>query len=186
MTDSRNRFVRLFRLAGAAALACVALLAVCVPAQAACTVGACVTAGPRLASVDTQKSALLNPLLGGLLGSSLSLTAADWNSLATGNVQLLGFLNALQASTNTSTPSQALAANVTLAQIAAALGVQAQAQANTSLSGALQTVLGEADTRAKLEQQGADDDGRRTLRISGTDRSRTRAACRRWRGPFRS
>jgi uncharacterized repeat protein (TIGR01451 family) len=140
MTDSTNRFVQLVRAAGAALLACAALLAVAAPAHAACTVGACVTAGPRLASVDTQKSALLNPLLGSLLGTSLSLTAADWNSLATGNVQVLGFLNALQASTNASSPTQALAANVTLAQVAAALGVQAQAQANTSLSAVLQTL----------------------------------------------
>lgn len=140
MTDSNNRFFHVCRLAGAAILACAALLAATAPARAACTVGACVTAGPRIASVDSQKSALLNPLLGGLLGSNLSLTAADWNSLATGNVQVLGFLNALQASTGASTPSQALSSSVTLAQVAAALGVQAQAQANTSLSGALQTL----------------------------------------------
>lgn len=140
MTDLKNRLSRFARQLGAAALACAALLAVCAPARAACTVGACVTAGPRLASVDTSKSALLNPLLGSLLGSNLSLTAADWNSLATGNVQVLGFLNALQASTNVSSPAQALAANVTLAQVAAALGTQAQAQVNTSLSGALQTL----------------------------------------------
>jgi uncharacterized repeat protein (TIGR01451 family) len=137
MTDFKTRFFRLF---GSAALACAALLAGMQPAAAACTTGACVTAGPRLASVDTQKSALLNPLLGSLLGSNLSLTAADWNSLATGNVQVLGFLNALQASTGVSTPSQALNASASLAQITAALGVQAQTQLNTSLSSVLQTL----------------------------------------------
>jgi uncharacterized repeat protein (TIGR01451 family) len=131
-------FLNTFR---SAFLALALLLAAAIPAHAACTTaGACITAGPRLASVDTTKSALLNPLLGSLLGTQLSLTAVDWNSLATGNVKALDFLNALQASTNVSTPSQALNANVTLAQVAAALGVAAQAQANTSLSGVLQTL----------------------------------------------
>ena len=107
-------------------------------ASAACTTsGACLSAGPRLASVDTTQSALLNPLLGGLLGTRLSLTAVDWNTLAQGNLNLLGFLNALQLQTGVSSPSQVLNANVTLAQVAAALAVQAQAQANTSLTGVL-------------------------------------------------
>jgi uncharacterized repeat protein (TIGR01451 family) len=107
------------------------------PARAACSIGACVTAGPRLASVDTQQAALLNPLLGGLLGSSLNLGVADWNTLAQGDVKVLGFLNALQATTNTSTPAQALNANVSIAQVAAALGTAANAEARTSLSGVL-------------------------------------------------
>ena len=123
-------------LASSAALLLACGLCASFNAAAACTAsGACLSAGPRLASVDTTKSALLNPLLGGLLGSSLNLTAADWNSLAQGEVNLLGFLTALQVQTNVSTPAQALAANVTLAQVAAALGVQAQAQVNTSLAG---------------------------------------------------
>lgn len=47
-------------------------------ATAACNVvGACISAGPRLATVDTTKSALLNPLLDGLLGTNLNLTAVD-------------------------------------------------------------------------------------------------------------
>lgn len=123
-------------------------------ASAACTTtGACLSAGPRLASVDTTKSALLNPLLGSLLGSSLNLTAADWNSLAQGDVNLLGFLTALQAQTTVSSPAQALNANVTLAQIAAALGVQAQAQVNPSLAGVLSALaaqLGSAGATVRV------------------------------------
>lgn len=107
------------------------------PARAACTVGACISAGPRLASVDTTQSALLNPLLGGLLGASLNLSVADWNALAQNDVQLLDFLNALQAQTNLSSPSQALATNVTLAQVTAALQTAAQVEGKTSLSGVL-------------------------------------------------
>lgn len=110
-------------------------------ASAACTAtGACLTTGPRLLSVDTTQSALLNPLLGGLLGTRLSLTAVDWNNLAQGNLNLLGFLNALQLQTGLSSPTEVLNANVTLAQVTAALGIQAQVQASTSLSGALNTL----------------------------------------------
>jgi len=110
-------------------------------ASAACTAtGACLTAGPRLLSVDTTQSALLNPLLGGLLGTRLSLTAVDWNNLAQGNLDLLGFLDALKLQTGLSSPSEVLNANVTLAQITAALGVQAQVQASTSLTSALHTL----------------------------------------------
>ena len=112
-----------------------------VNATAACTVsGACLSAGPRLLSVDTTQSALLNPLLGGLLGTRLSLTAVDWNNLAQGNVQLLGFLTNLGAQAGISSPSDVLNAHVTLAQVTAALGLQAQVQANMSLRGALSTL----------------------------------------------
>ncbi|SMP56021.1 hypothetical protein [Noviherbaspirillum suwonense] len=101
-----------------------------------CTTGACVTVGPRLASVDIAKSALLNALYGNLLGGNLSLSVADWNALAQGDVGLLGFLNALQARTAVGTPDQALAANATLAQLAAALQASAQADANVALANA--------------------------------------------------
>jgi len=130
---------RLQRLLMASLLLALALFA-SLPARAACAVGACVAAGPRLASVSTQQSALLNPLLGGLLGSNLNLSVADWNALAQGDVKLLGFLNALQATANVSSPAQALGANLSVAQVAAALGVAAQLEAKTSLSAALNTL----------------------------------------------
>ena len=108
------------------------------PSQAACTTtGACITAGPRLASVDTSQSALLGPLLGGLLGTGVSLNALDWNALAGGNLNLLNTLKILQTQLNLSSPSQALGANVTLAQIATALSLEAQAEAKPQLASAL-------------------------------------------------
>ena len=108
------------------------------PAQAQCNAtGACITAGPRLASVDTNKSALLGPLLGGLLGTGVSLNALDWNALAGGNLNLLNFLKVLQTQLNLSSPSQVLGANITLAQIATALSVEAQAEAKPQLAAAL-------------------------------------------------
>ena len=108
------------------------------PASAACTTtGACITAGPRLASVDTGKSALLGPLLGGMLGSGVSLNAVDWNALAGGDLNLLNTLKLLQTQLNLSSPAQALGANLTLAQIATALAAEAQAEAKPQLAGAL-------------------------------------------------
>jgi uncharacterized repeat protein (TIGR01451 family) len=134
--------LNLFRWLTALLLACSLVTAG--DAAAACNVvGACLSAGPRLATVDSTRSALLNPLLGGLLGTNLNLTVADWNTLAQGDVNLLGFLTTLKAQANVSSPAQALGANVTLAQVAAALGVQAQAQANLNLTGALGTLAGQ-------------------------------------------
>ena len=130
------RLLMAFVLLGATLMATLASA----PARAACSIGACVGAGPRLASVDTQQAALLNPLLSGLLGSNINLGVADWNTLAQGNVKVLDFLNALQVATNTSTPAQALNANVRIAQVAAALGSAANLEANTSLAGVLNTL----------------------------------------------
>ena len=96
---------------------------------AACDSGACVSMGPRLASVDSSRGALLNALFGGLLGSNLSLSVADWNGLAQGNVKLGATLNALQTELNVSSPSAALAANATLAQLVSAMASAAQAGA---------------------------------------------------------
>jgi len=140
MTDhfSRSSWIRNFLLA--LCLLCT------LPARAECTVqGACITAGPRLASVDTGKSALLGPLLGGLLGTGVSLNALDWNALAGGNLNLLSFLKVLQTQLNLSSPSQVLGANLTLAQIANALSVQAQAEAKTQLSSALSGLASQLD-----------------------------------------
>lgn len=121
-----------------AALCLLAGLLAAAPARAECNVtGACITAGPRLASVDTGKSALLGPLLGGLLGTGVSLNALDWNALAGGNMNLLNFLKLLQTQLNLSSPSQVLGANLTLAQIANALALQAQAEAQPQLANAL-------------------------------------------------
>lgn len=118
------------------------LLALCLlsalPARAECTTtGACITAGPRLASVDTGKSALLGPLLGGLLGTGVALNVLDWNALAGGDLNLLNFLKVLQTQLSLSNPTQVLNAQVTLAQIANALSVQAQAEAKPQLAAAL-------------------------------------------------
>ncbi len=109
-------------------------------ARATCSGGPCVGAGPRLASVDSSRSVLLNALLGDLLGSSVNLTVADWNALAQGDVNLASYLNALQAQVGVSNPSQALSANATLAQLVSAMAVAAQADGNTAMANALSTL----------------------------------------------
>jgi len=58
-------------------LALIVLLG-CADSRAVCTIaGACLSARPRLISVDTAQTALLNPLLGGILGAKLTLTAVN-------------------------------------------------------------------------------------------------------------
>lgn len=85
--------------------------------QAACTDQGCVMAGPRLASIDSTQGALLNALLGNLLGSSVNVNVLDWQNIAGGNVNIAQMLNLLQTSLSVSTPSQALSTNATLLQI---------------------------------------------------------------------
>jgi len=48
-----------------------------------------------VAAVDTQKSAVLNAVVGGLLGGSINLPVASWNGLLNTNINLLSYLDAL-------------------------------------------------------------------------------------------
>ena len=100
----------------------------------ACTGGGCVVAGPRLASVSTAQGALLNPLLGSLTGSTLTLSVLDWQAIAGGNVSLLSTINALQANLGVSTPATALNTPITLGQLTAAISTAASQAGNTSLA----------------------------------------------------
>lgn len=135
---TRRAFAAGWTAAARTMLLAVALFCFAAPSvHAACTSGACVSAGPRLASVDSTRSVLLNALVGNLLGSSVNLSVADWNALAQGNVSLAGFLDALQAQTGAGSPSAALSANASLAQIASAAATAAQADGNTATASAL-------------------------------------------------
>ena len=110
------------------------------PATAAtCTSGACVSMGPRLASVsNTTQSTLLNAVMGGLMGnSSLNISIANWNSLAQGDINLDLLLKAVQAQTGAVNTSTALTTGITLAQLVAAATTVAQADGNTALVTAL-------------------------------------------------
>ncbi|QEH32027.1 hypothetical protein OJF2_04960 [Aquisphaera giovannonii] len=92
---------------------------------------AAVTAGPRLASVSTSQSALLNGLIGGLVG--VNLTAVDWNSIAGGDVRLGSLLDTLRANLSLSDTSQVLSADLTLGQVLSAAATAAQADGETAL-----------------------------------------------------
>ena len=87
------------------------------PAEAAFSIGS------RLVSVDTQQSALLNPLLGGLLGTNLSLKAMDYNALLATDVNALQFMDALatELKVTAGTYNDLLAADATVGQIVSAL-----------------------------------------------------------------
>ncbi len=76
-------------------------------AQDACTAnGACVSAGPRLAQVDSTQSPVLNLLFTTLLpGTNINITAVDWNHIAGADVNLNALLTRLNGGVAVSDPS---------------------------------------------------------------------------------
>jgi len=59
-------------------------------------------AGTGLVEVDTQKSALLNAVLGNVLGTRINLTAVQYEGLLNANIDALTFLDALAVNVNVS------------------------------------------------------------------------------------
>jgi uncharacterized repeat protein (TIGR01451 family) len=123
-------------------LGCSALLALAasgpVRAQAGCTAGACVTAGPRLVSVDSTQGPLLNLLFQSLLpGTSVNLSVLDWNAIATADVNLNALISQLGTNLSLSDPSQVLDADITLAQLRLAMTQVLAADGNTAAVNAL-------------------------------------------------
>ncbi|MBK0054011.1 MULTISPECIES: DUF11 domain-containing protein [unclassified Stenotrophomonas] len=121
-------------------------------AQSACTAGACVSAGPRLVSVDSTQSPILNLLFSALLpGTSLTLSVADWNSLAGANVNLNALLTQLNGGVTVSDPSQVLNTNITLGQLRAAMVQVLQADGQTAAANVLNVLpLGVAGTSGSI------------------------------------
>src|SRR5690606_27699591 len=76
--------------------------------------------GSRLAKVD---GGILNALLGGLVGGSLSLSVMDYNALLSAAVDALSFLDALAVQLNLTagTYGDVLQSKATVGQIATAL-----------------------------------------------------------------
>lgn len=109
-------------------------------AQAACTGGACVSAGPRLASVDSSRSAEMNAVFSQLTDSSLNLTVADWNALAQGGTNMGTFLDALAAETGVAGREDALAGSATLSQIFSAMATAAREEGNAALTASLDSL----------------------------------------------
>lgn len=73
--------------------------------------------GPRLASVDSKQSALLNAALGSLLGGEVQLSLADAEALAAGQINLGELLAELQADLVLASVEEALAAEITLGEL---------------------------------------------------------------------
>lgn len=134
----RQAAVWLRAVAGGCAVALALLLAPTPSPAQQCVEGACVSAGPRLVSVDTTQSALLNPLFQALLpGTSVQLSVLDWNALAGADINLNALLTQLQTDLNLSSTSEVLGANITLAQLQAAMISVLQADGSTAAANAL-------------------------------------------------
>jgi uncharacterized repeat protein (TIGR01451 family) len=121
-------------------------------AQSACTAGACVSAGPRLASVDSTQSPVLNLLFGALLpGTTVNLSVADWNNLAGARINLNALLTQLNGGVVVSDPSQVLNTSITLGQLRAAMVQVLQADGQTAAANVLNALpLGVAGTSGSI------------------------------------
>src|SRR5690606_28584241 len=91
-----------------------------VTATASATPRAAWSLGSRLASLD---GGMVNAVLGGLLGTELSLSLMDYNAIASVDIGLLDFLDALagEIDLTAGTYSDLLASKVSLGAVAAAL-----------------------------------------------------------------
>ena len=136
-----HRSLRPGRTLAAVLATLLALLAWSAPARAgSCAAVACVSAGPRLVSVDSAQSAILNPLLGGLLGGNLTLSVLDWNAVATTDLRLDAFLGALKVQAGVASVDSALTSLITVAKILEAAAQAAEADGNTAGAGALRVL----------------------------------------------
>ena len=74
--------------------------------------------GSSLVNLNTSSSTLLNPIVGQMIGSSINLSLASWQGLASGNVTLGALQTELaKMGFSVGTVSQLLGANLTLAQM---------------------------------------------------------------------
>jgi uncharacterized membrane protein len=97
------------------------------------------SAGSRLFELN---GGLANRLLSALLGTNLSLTALDYESMLDARVNMLSFLDALntEASLEAATYEDVLLSEVTMSDLAAAAAEVTNANGDTSASFALQTI----------------------------------------------
>lgn len=105
-----------------------------------CAAVACVSAGPRLVSVNSAQSAILNPLIGGLLGGNVTLSVLDWNAVAATDLRLGLFLDALRVQAGVATVEGALTTGMSVAGVLEAAAVAAEADGNTAGAGALRAL----------------------------------------------
>ncbi|TPG22360.1 hypothetical protein EAH87_00625 [Sphingomonas koreensis] len=103
--------------------------------------------GSRLAAVN---GGLVNGLLGGLTGSTVSLSVMDYNALAGANLDLFGFIDALRTTGSLSAGSYdgALDATVTTGQILQAAASAAQANGQLGAATALKLLAAQGGNRS--------------------------------------
>jgi|GEM_PF-1005675 len=104
---------------------------------ATCTDAACVQVSGRLASIDLSRSILLNALVGGLLGSNVSLTLGDWQAIAAADINLFRLLQAVQADASLVTPDAAFGANVSALELFQATAAALTADGKTVAASAM-------------------------------------------------
>lgn len=106
--------------------------------------------GSRLLSVDTGNSPILNAVLGGLLGTNLSLGVMDYRALIRADVNILSFFDAMAVRLNMTGVSydDVLAAKASVGQIARAMADVPGLDGGAKL--ALQAVAGKATGTAKV------------------------------------
>jgi uncharacterized repeat protein (TIGR01451 family) len=107
-------------------------------AQTGCSTGACVSAGPRLVSVDSTQGPVLNTLFQALLpGTTVNLSVLDWNALAGSDINLNALITRLGVNLGISDTSQVLDTDITLAQLRLAMAQVLQADGQTVAANAL-------------------------------------------------
>ncbi len=106
--------------------------------------------GSGLVDVDTNTSPILNAVLGGLLGTSLSLKAVDYRALAGADIDVLAFIDALATRINATGVSydEVLASKVSVGDIAHAVAdVPGLGSANRVL---VQALAGKMSATARI------------------------------------
>jgi len=123
----------------AGALLGIPTVSVGTEAIAATTAQGAFSIGSRLLRLD---GGVLNAVLGGLLGGNISLTAMDYEALATSNVKLFDFMDALATELNleAGTYKDVINADVNAGHVLDALASVTQDSGGASASAALRTL----------------------------------------------
>ena len=133
-----RRFARRVIIVALLAISAIAIVPAPLKAQTGCTTGACISAGPRLVSVDSTQGPVLNLLLQSLLpGTTVNLSVLDWNALAGADINLNALVTQLGLNLGISDTSQVLDTNITLAQLQLAMVQVLQADGQTAAANAL-------------------------------------------------
>ncbi|MDO9422614.1 MAG: pilus assembly protein TadG-related protein [Methylobacter sp.] len=98
------------------------------------------SAGSGLVSLNSEDSALLNSLLGGILGSAVNLSLVSYQGIAATNVTLL---NLVEAAAGVGTVQELLAADLSVGELLEiyANAVNASGVANADATAAMQTLI---------------------------------------------